>query len=245
MADNEESHILDQSIKYRADDHVDQIHSNNLDVKANHIYLHGDTDYIGKDESDHTAEPGVEFAMAARFIKNMNILMRKNKDIPILIHQFTCGGHWQFGMAIYDMIKSCTTAVTILNYAEARSMSSIIFQAANKRMMMPNSTFMFHRGTLGVSGTVTQVESAVEFNKLSDDIMLDIYITSMKRKGKFSRKSKEFIRSWLKEQMNKKEDVYLTAEQTVEYGLADGIFGADGKYDWNTLTTYSEEELSR
>lgn len=241
----EDSHVLDQAIKYRADDHVDQMHTNSIDVKASHIYLHGDLDYIGKLSEDETAEPGVEYAMAAKFIKNMNILMRKNPDIPILIHQFTCGGFWQFGMAIYDMIKSCPVPVTILNYAEARSMSSIILQAANKRVMMPNSSFMFHRGTLGVSGTVTQVESAVEFNKLADETMLEIYAVSMKRRGKFSKKSKEFIKTWLIEQMGKKEDVYLTAKQAVEYGLADEIFGEDNRYDWSKLTEYTDEERSR
>lgn len=241
----EDSHILDQQIKYKADDHLDQMHMNNIDVKANHIYLHGDTDYIGKIDGDPTGQPGVEYAMAAKFIKNMNILMRKNSTMPILIHSFTCGGDWSFGMAIYDMIRSCPVPVTILNYAEARSMSSIIFQAANKRVMMPNSVFMFHRGTLGVSGTVTQVESSVEFNKLTEVTMLDIYVRSMKRSGKFSRKSKEYIREWLVDQMNKKEDVYLTAEQTVEYGLADYIFGEDDKYDWGKLTDYTTEDLSR
>lgn len=238
-----DSHQLDQPINYKADDHLDQIHTNAIDVKANHLYLHGDLEYVGHIDSE--GEPGVEYAMAAKFIKNINILMRKNPNQPILIHQLTCGGDWSFGMAIYDAIKSCPVPITILNYTEARSMSSIIFQAANKRVMMPNSTFMFHRGFLGIEGTVTQVESAVNFNKLADDVMLDIYIDSMKRFGKFSKKSREWIKEWLKSQMDKKEDVYLTAKQAVEFGFADEIFGGNGKYDWSKLVEFTDEQLMR
>jgi ATP-dependent protease ClpP protease subunit len=237
------SHILDEKINYKADDHVEQIHTNNLDTQANHLYLMGEAAYA--DWQVDGMEPGVEYLMANRFIKNVNILMRKNPESPILIHLKSNGGFWEEGMAIYDMIKACPVPVTILNYTHARSMSSIIFQAANKRVMMPHSYFLFHDGTLGVDGTVKQVESAVDFNKLSTDIMLDIYVEAMKRGGKFSKKSKEFIRTWLRTEMDRKEDVYLTAEQAVEYGLADEIFGADGKYDWKKLTEYTDEQLSR
>lgn len=242
---SEESHVLDEKIKYKADDHVDQIQDNNLDVVANHIYLMGETSYVLTRDDGNTEEPGVEYSMANRFIKNVNILMRKNSDTPILIHMKTCGGLWEEGMAIYDMIKACPAPVTILNYTHARSMSSLIFQAANKRVMMKNSYFMFHDGTLEIGGTVKQVESAVKFGKVATDTMLDIYVEAMKRKGKFSKKSKDFIRAWLREQMDKKEDVYLTAEQAVAYGLADEIFGQEGKYDWGKLTEYTEEELER
>jgi ATP-dependent protease ClpP protease subunit len=38
--------------------------------------------------------------------------------------------------------------------------------------------------------------------------------------------------------MDKKEDVYLTAEQAVEYGFADYVFGADGHYDWSGLVKF-------
>ena len=45
--------------------------------------------------------------------------------------------------------------------------------------------------------------------------------------------------------MDKKEDVFLTAEQAVDWNFAYSIFGADGKYDWSSLTKYTDEELSR
>lgn len=144
-------------------------------------------------------------------------------------------------MAIYDAIKSCPYPVTILSYTHARSMSSLIFQAANKRVMMPHSTFMFHDGTLAVDGTVKQVTSEVEFGKVAEKQMMKIYVDSMKGHGKFQSRSRKFIEEWLREQMDKKEDVFLTAEQAVELGFADKVFD----YNWANLTDYTQEEVER
>ena len=36
--------------------------------------------------------------------------------------------------------------------------------------------------------------------------------------------------------MKEKEEVYFTAEEALEHNFADTIFGADGTYDWATLT---------
>jgi ATP-dependent protease ClpP protease subunit len=230
----EESHKIDKLVRYITDDPIYQIHSFNIDLKANHIYLVGNQEYIISVPEDCTDEPGVEYSMASGFIKNLNILMRKS-GLPILIHMKTCGGHWVEGMAIYDAVKACPNRVTILNYTHARSMSSLIFQAADKRVMMPNSVFMFHEGTMEFSGTTKQFRTEYEEDKRARAIMLEIYIDSMKHSGSMSSKTRPQIRRWLIDQMDKKEEVYLDAKQAVEYGFADEVFGQDGHYDWKKL----------
>lgn len=236
------SHKIDKKLKYLIDDPLDQIHDNDIDIKSNQIYLMGVDNYVTTLESGETNEPGVEYVMANKFIKNMNILMRKGSE-PILIHMKSSGGDWQEGMAIYDMIKACPNLVTILNYTHARSMSSIILQAANKRMMLPNSIFMFHAGELGFEGTFKQAQSFAEFEKLSLDTMLDIYITNLRRGEFFKTAPISRIRAWLIGKMNKKEDVFLTAKEALTYGFVDGIFGLDGTYDWGGLLEYTPEQL--
>jgi len=226
------THITDKTIRSKKDDRLTIIHQLGLDYDANHIYLEGREEYI-----DEGNEPGVEFAMANRFIKNLDILMRKSAE-PILISMKTCGGHWKEGMAIYDAIRACPNKVTILVYTHARSMSSIILQAADKRVMMPNAEFMFHGGTQSFEGTYKQFKTEA---KLADEYirtMLDIYIDSMKRKGRFQHKSRKFIKKWMEEQMNLKEDVFFSAQGAVLYGFADEVFGASGVYDWDSLLKY-------
>lgn len=230
---------IDHKLKAKIDDLVYHMHEYDLDLKSNHIYLMGID--RGYDTGDGLDEPGVEFTIANRFIRNFNLCMRVNPNTPIIIHQKTNGGYWEEGMAIYDTIRSCPWPVTILNYTHARSMSSLIFQAGNKRVMMPNSHFMFHEGSLIISGTNKAVKSAVEFDKNADQTMLEIYSKSMKTSGKFKNKKESEIKAWLNSQMDKKEDVYLTATETVDLGLADEIFD----YDWSKLASYTEEQLTR
>ena len=236
------SHKIDQRTRYKLDDHIWYIHESGLDTKNNHLYLDGVKDYIMAGE---TGEPGVEFVMASKFIRNMNILMRFNPDKPILIHMKTCGGDWTEGMSIHNMIQACPNPVSILSYTHARSMSSLIFQAANKRVMMPDSYFMFHDGTVAYDGTVKKVESEFQFDQGSKERMLDIYVESMLREGKFCKDSPGKIRRMLRRLMDRKEDVFLTAKEAVEWGLADEVFGQSGKYDWSTLTKFTNDQLSR
>jgi ATP-dependent protease ClpP protease subunit len=211
------------NIKYNIQDHIYNIQEFNLDCKTNEIYLMGETSYAMSADPNEDNEPGVEYSMANRFIKNLNILTRISHK-PILVHMKTIGGDWTEGMAIYDAIMMCPNYVTILNYASARSMSSLIFLAADKSVMLPHSTYMFHNGTFGVSGTVKQTMTEFEELEKSSEIMLDIYVERLKSKGRMKDWSKGRIKNWLIKQMNKKEDVWLDAKEAVDIGFADEIF---------------------
>lgn len=232
-----QNYKIDHKLKAKSDDPLYHLHEYDVDLFSNHVYLFGVEEYI----NDEGNEPGIEYIIANRFIRNFNLLMRRNPNLPILIHMKTNGGFWEEGMAIYDTIKSCPWPVTILNYTHARSMSSIIFQAANKRVMMPNSSFMFHDGTFGIEGTQKQVYSAVSFNKNADKTMMDIYAKMMNESGEMKGMGVTKIKAWLRGQMDRKEDVYLTAAQTVKLGLADEIFDAN----WANLTNYTNLQLER
>lgn len=223
---------LDHKLKVKSEDLIYHLHEFDLDLESNHIYLMGVD--RGYDVVDGIDEPGIEYVISKRFIKNINLCMRVNPGKPIVIHMKTCGGLWEEGMAIYDAIKACPSKVTILNYTHARSMSSIIFQAADKRVMMPHSHFMFHDGTYGIEGTVKQVRTALEFDRKNDLTMLNIYAEKMNEKGEMAGKGIVKIKKWLREQMDKKEDVFLMADKTVELGLADEIFD----YNWSNLVKY-------
>ena len=220
-------HKLDRQVSYATDDPIYQTHEFGIDLKAGHIYLFGEESYILPDSEGE--EPGVEFSMANRFIKNMNIMMRKTGIDCILIHMKTNGGDWQEGMAIYDTIRACPLPVVILNYSHARSMSSLIFQAADKRVMMPHSYFMFHDGEGALIGTEKQIKSAFEWGKNIEAQMINIYVRVMKESGKMAKKSEGSIRAWLRSQMDQKEDVYLTPQQAIDLGFADEIFNNDWK----------------
>lgn len=235
------NYALDHRLRLKVDDLTHHVHNYDLDLKSNHIYLMGVDRGYELEGVESTSEPGVDYAMANRFIRNFNLCMRVNPNKPILIHSKTCGGEWIEGMAIYDTIRSCPWPVTVLTYTHARSMSSIIAQAANKHVMMPHSYFLFHDGTETIDGTTKQVREAVKFSKRCTADMLDIYVERMIKKGILSHKTPKQIKTWLTGQMDKKEDVYLSASEAVKYGLADEVFD----YNWKNLTVYSPEQLAR
>lgn len=214
----------------------------NLDIRKFEIYLTGERmDYSSGDNWDSRAEPGVEYQMASRLIKNLQILADLDSTRPILIHMKTNGGDWSEGMAIYDALYYSRNPIVILNYTHARSMSSIIFESADRRIMMPHSIFMFHEGTMAVSGTSKAVFSNVEWLKRDNPVMLEIYAARMKERGKYSKLPKADIKKMLQELMDKKEDVFLTAQQAVDWGLADALF--DG--DWQKLNKYVRRRPKR
>ena len=241
MNDQKRDYKLDGKIRVKkTDDTVRHLHEFDVDLQSNHIYLMG-IEFYAYGANDYAPEPGIDYIISSRFIRNLNLCMRVNHDRPILIHMKTCGGIWEEGMAVYDTIKSCHLPITILNYTHARSMSSLILQAANKRVMMPHSTFMFHEGTFELSGTSKSVMSTADFYRSTKETMLNIYKESLKESGKFKNKTEDQIKKWLETQMDKKEDVYLSAKDAVDVGFADEVFD----YNWDNLTNYTSKKLER
>lgn len=218
---------------------IEEIFDYGLDTEHFTIYLQGVEDNTYDDVCD-VMEPGVEFRMANRFIRGLDVLSGMDDKMPITVSLKTCGGMWEEGMAIYDALMAVPNPITIVNYTWARSMSSIIFQAANKRVMMPHSTFMFHEGTYGVSGTVKQVKTEMAFSERTSTEMLNIYVDAMKRSGKASKWGKERIRNWLISEMDHKEEVNFDAKEAIDWGFADEIF-----VDWGSVTEYTRAEKAR
>lgn len=202
---------------------LSDIHQHGIDLASREIYVHG---YY---KGDVEEEPGVDYRMATTFIKNLRLL-DQTEESNILVHQHTCGGYWNDGMAMYDAITHCRSTVSVLLYSHSRSMSSIIPQAADLRILLPNTDVMLHYGTYATEGTYTAVESEFNFSKHSCRTMLDIYAERCQH-GRFFKKQKAMtldkVREFLHKHMVEFTDWWLTAEQAVDYGLADGILGDD------------------
>ena len=66
---------------------------------------------------------------------------------------------------IDDAIKICNSYITMVSYGQAESMSSIILQAADKRIMMPNAHFMCHYGSSANAGNYLDTQNWAKFEK--------------------------------------------------------------------------------
>lgn len=199
---------------------LNDVHNHNADIQKREIYLHSHLSHT--DDND----PGVEYKMASTFYKNIRLLDTISNE-PILVHMHSRGGNWNDGMTIYDSILMCKSHVTVIVYGQAESMSSIILQAADKRVMMPNAYFMCHFGATGLNGNYLDVQQAAFFEKETVDKMLDIY-TNVCISGKYFKERQnnqpdyDKVKNFLKRKF-KDGDWYLNANQAVYYGFADMV----------------------
>jgi ATP-dependent Clp protease protease subunit len=184
------------------------------------VYPTTRTIYVGSmGTEDGINETGTDYAMAEYAIKGLHILDAAS-DAEITIIMNNLGGDVYHGMAIYDAIKACRSPVTIKATGYAMSMGSIILQAADKRLITPNARFMIHYGHIGMSATHTKnfIKWAKETER-SDKEMEDLYLR------RIHEKHPDFARKRLQQMLN--FDTILTAQETVDLGLADAIEGTD------------------
>jgi len=190
------------SRKFTRDD-IEKLQDYGIHVPTRTLYLGAE----GKSSNDE--ESGVDFLLAERVIKNIHILESVSKE-PISVIMNNVGGDWYHGMAIHDAVKNSSCHITITVYGQAMSMATIILQAADERVMMPNSELMVHDGSEGYEGSPRSFEAWAKQSKKSRKKMYDIYAERSKMPSSF----------WEKKCGS---DYFLSAEEAVKLGLADSI----------------------
>lgn len=202
---------------------VYNVHEYGLNTVSREIFLH--SHIYPELEID---EPGIDYRMANTFVKNLSLLNQQGDD-RILIRQMSVGGDWNYGMAIYDAIKSSPAPITILAYAHARSMSSITLQAADQRVLMSDCDFLIHHGGIAFDDRVTPVISEIEFLKrIITPRMMQIYAERCKGAEMWVGCTRKEIIAYILNKLRERTDWILTAKEAVKHGFADGILGESG-----------------
>ena len=202
------------------DSELQTLHSYNVDIKNREVYLHS---YM----SDSDIEPGVDYRTAVTFEKNLRYLNLLSND-PILVHMHLPGGDWEDCMAIYDTIQKSKSKITILAYGKVQSASSVILQAPNLRVIMPNANILIHYGSISIDQEHSKAAaSSLRWNEKECDKMIDIFVDRCmqselaKEKNWKRMMAKKHIQSQLANQC----DWILTAQEALHYGFVDAIIG--------------------
>jgi ATP-dependent Clp protease, protease subunit len=133
-----------------------------------------------------------------------------DKDISMYIN--SPGGVVYAGLAIYDTMQYVKCDVQTICFGMAMSMGSLLLAggAPGKRMVLPNARVLIHQPSGGFQGQSTDVEiharEILELRKRVDEI--------------YARHTGQTVER-VHDDMER--DRYFTAEETVEYGLADRI----------------------
>ena len=135
---------------------------------------------------------------------------------PITMYVSTYGGSADEMFAIYDIMEMCKKSCVIetVGLGKVMSAGTLILAAGTKgkRKISKNCRVMLHQVSAGAFGPLFNMTTELDaIQKLQDQ-----YITAM---ASCTNLSKRKLKSLLNERVN----VYLTAEEAVEYGLADII----------------------
>ena len=197
------------------------LHDRNLSFDTREIHVHS---VYGSGE-----ESGIDYRVANTFIKNM-LFLEKHGRSNILAHCHTIGGDWSDGMTMLHAMRLSKCVVNMIAYGQASSMSGIILQGADKRIMYPDCDFMIHHGSIYIEDSSRAAKEAVAWNDKACKRMLHIFAERAKN-GKFFKERGDSvgkIKSYIDKKIQSKVDWYLTAEEAVYYGFADGILGEKG-----------------
>ena len=138
----------------------------------------------------------------------------KEPGKPITFYINTPGGSITAGMAIYDTMQLISSPIKVVVTGMAARMGSILLSGAEKgqRVLYPHSRVLIHQPLISGQMVAVAVDihiQAKEMEKLRDELNNILADASGQPLEKI--------------QKDTDRDFYMTAEEAIEYGLADSI----------------------
>jgi len=169
-------------------------------------------------------DSGVDQHSASLIVAQMLFLEAEDPDKEILFYINSPGGSVTSGLSIYDTMQFIKCDVRTIVIGQAASMGSFLAQAGTpgKRLVLPQSRTMIHRvssGTPGTEGSIHVQELEFEDAKRHFDEAkrLNNRLTELYVQHNTKGKTFDELASVMK------HDTFLSAEEAVEFGLADEV----------------------
>jgi len=156
----------------------------------------------------------IEDHMANLIVAQLLFLESENPDKDIHLYINSPGGSVTSGMAIYDTMQFIKPAVSTMCIGQAASMGALLLTggAKGKRYCLPHSRVMIHQPLGGFQGQATDIEiHAREILLIREKLN---HILS-KHTGQPLEKIAE----------DTERDNFMSAEESVAYGLVDEVLG--------------------
>jgi ATP-dependent Clp protease, protease subunit len=150
--------------------------------------------------------------MSHAIVAQLLFLEAEDPDRDVVLYVNSPGGEVTAGLAILDTMNYIKCDVSTVVMGQAASMGSLLASsgAKGKRFMLPNATHMVHQPLGGFRGQASDIEiHAKEVIRLKKRLT-EIYVANTDRPYE-----------QLERDMDR--DNFLTAEQSIEFGLVDKI----------------------
>lgn len=156
----------------------------------------------------------VEDSMCTSVVSQLLFLESQdaNKDITLYIN--SPGGVITSGMSVYDTMQYINPSVNTVVIGQACSMGSFLAQAGapGKRFILPNARHMIHQPSGGAQGMASDIEISYKEILYLKDRLTNLYV-------KHNNKGKTYEDF----EADMDRDYFMSAEEAVNYGLADKV----------------------
>ena len=151
---------------------------------------------------------------ASLIVSQLLFLESEDPDKDISLYINSPGGAVTAGMAIYDTMQFIRPSVHTIVMGQAWSMGSLLATAGapGKRFILPNARHMIHQPSGGARGQATDMEIQVREILAMKKTLTQIYVDHNSAGKTFDELSRDMER-----------DFFMSAEESVAYGLADKI----------------------
>lgn len=159
----------------------------------------------------------VEDHMANLVVAQLLFLESENPDKDIHLYINSPGGSVTAGLSIYDTMQFIRPDVSTMCIGQSASMGALLLAggAPGKRFALPHSRTMIHQPLGGFQGQAADIEiHAKEILEIRERLNLIL--------AKHTKQPLERI------QQDTDRDFFLSAEESVEYGLIDEVMTARG-----------------
>lgn len=159
-------------------------------------------------------EGEVHDQMANLIVAQLLYLEAENPEKDITLFVNSPGGSITSGMAIYDTMQYIKCNVSTIVMGQACSMGSFLAQAGakGKRFVLPYSRTMIHQPSGGARGMVSDIEIQYKEITKMKRVLTQLYVEHNTAGKTYEQFEKDMDR-----------DTFLSAQEAVDYGLADGI----------------------
>lgn len=147
-------------------------------------------------------------------ISQLNIWSRLDPGCGIEIIFNSPGGEVLNGLALYDYIQTLKRKghrVTTVTMGHAASMAGILLQAGDHRIIGAESYVLIHEISTGAVGKIGEIEDVVQFVKMIQKRVLDIFAARSNKKATY------FEKHW------HRKDWWLNSEDCMKIGIVDEI----------------------
>ena len=177
-----------------------------VDLKSRRIYFGSHLDSADtSDEVTHFSMRSVEYVVRA-----LHRMVEDASNKAIELHMCSYGGDMYSMMRLHDEILACPAQIKFIGSGAIMSCASFIMCACDERYLHVNATVMVHELSDASSGTHTDIQVNATENRRIMSRLYDIYAANSKMPRTF----------W---QDICSRDVYLTAHEAIELGLADKL----------------------